>query len=166
MGTTGGDREKLMNDVRESGNYAVIAPQMGKQVFPRIPSSKHSLRSVGNSCEKGVLSSQTDIAGLHVVIKRVTRKAGKRGRCRQTKGTPAPHTPYSSAASLAQDGHSGASESRTLQRVGRGSPIGEGSSKSIAISVHERRVCTGPRGKASSDARRGRKGGGEKNLSH
>lgn len=34
MGTTGGDREKLMNDVRESGNYAVIAPQMGKQVLP------------------------------------------------------------------------------------------------------------------------------------
>ncbi|CAM6083072.1 unnamed protein product [Calypogeia fissa] len=32
MGTTGGDRVKLMNDVLNSGNYAVIAPQMGKQV--------------------------------------------------------------------------------------------------------------------------------------
>lgn len=33
MGTTGGDREKLLRDVTESGNYAVIAPQMGKQVI-------------------------------------------------------------------------------------------------------------------------------------
>lgn len=32
MGTTGGDREKLMADTRASGTYAVIAPQMGKQV--------------------------------------------------------------------------------------------------------------------------------------
>jgi hypothetical protein len=31
MGTTGGDREKLMADVHEAGIYAVIAPQMGKQ---------------------------------------------------------------------------------------------------------------------------------------
>ena len=33
MGTTGGDREKLMKDVHASGVYAVIAPQMGKQVI-------------------------------------------------------------------------------------------------------------------------------------
>ena len=32
MGTTGGDREKLMKDVHASGVYALIAPQMGKQV--------------------------------------------------------------------------------------------------------------------------------------
>ncbi|GLJ05710.1 hypothetical protein SUGI_0023690 [Cryptomeria japonica] len=32
MGTTGGDREKLLDVVRKSNNYAVIAPQMGKQV--------------------------------------------------------------------------------------------------------------------------------------
>lgn len=32
MGTTGGDREKLMKDVHASGVYAVIAPQMGKQI--------------------------------------------------------------------------------------------------------------------------------------
>ncbi|KAK9809179.1 hypothetical protein WJX72_010905 [[Myrmecia] bisecta] len=32
MGTTGGDREKLMQDVQAAGVYAVIAPQMGKQV--------------------------------------------------------------------------------------------------------------------------------------
>lgn len=32
MGTTGGDRAKLLEDVRKSGNWAVIAPQMGKQV--------------------------------------------------------------------------------------------------------------------------------------
>ena len=32
MGTTGGDREKLMADVAASGTYAVIAPNMGKQV--------------------------------------------------------------------------------------------------------------------------------------
>ena len=32
MGTTGGDRARLLEDVRRSGNWAVIAPQMGKQV--------------------------------------------------------------------------------------------------------------------------------------
>lgn len=32
MGTTGGDREKLLKGVSDSGVYAVIAPQMGKQV--------------------------------------------------------------------------------------------------------------------------------------
>jgi len=32
MGTTGGDRDMLMSTARDSGVYAVIAPQMGKQV--------------------------------------------------------------------------------------------------------------------------------------
>lgn len=32
MGTTGGDREKLLADVAASGSYAVIAPNMGKQI--------------------------------------------------------------------------------------------------------------------------------------
>ena len=32
MGTTGGDRAALMDSVTRAGNYAVIAPQMGKQV--------------------------------------------------------------------------------------------------------------------------------------
>ena len=32
MGTTGGDRDRLLRDVANSGVYAVIAPQMGKQV--------------------------------------------------------------------------------------------------------------------------------------
>lgn len=32
MGTTGGDREKLFDLVQKSNNYAVISPQMGKQV--------------------------------------------------------------------------------------------------------------------------------------
>ena len=32
MGTTGGDRTKLMEDVEKSGVYAVIAPNMGKQI--------------------------------------------------------------------------------------------------------------------------------------
>jgi len=32
MGTTGGDRDKLMNDVDSSGIYAVIAPNMAKQI--------------------------------------------------------------------------------------------------------------------------------------
>ena len=34
MGTTGGDREKLAEDVRRAGVYAVIAPNMGKQARP------------------------------------------------------------------------------------------------------------------------------------
>eukprot|EP00440_Ansanella_granifera_P052738 gb/GFBE01057184.1/.p2 GENE.gb/GFBE01057184.1/~~gb/GFBE01057184.1/.p2 ORF type:complete len:286 (-),score=89.02 gb/GFBE01057184.1/:61-918(-) len=32
MGTTGGDRDKLMKDTTDSGVYAVIAPNMGKQI--------------------------------------------------------------------------------------------------------------------------------------
>eukprot|EP00899_Mesostigma_viride_P024536 jgi/Mesvir1/5267/Mv15380-RA.1 len=32
MGTTGGDREKLMATVKNAGTYAVIAPNMGKQI--------------------------------------------------------------------------------------------------------------------------------------
>jgi len=32
MGTTGGDRERLFDLVQKSNNYAVISPQMGKQV--------------------------------------------------------------------------------------------------------------------------------------
>ena len=32
MGTTGGDRDALLADTRSAGAYAVIAPQMGKQV--------------------------------------------------------------------------------------------------------------------------------------
>lgn len=32
MGTTGGDREALLRDVEAAGTYAVIAPNMGKQI--------------------------------------------------------------------------------------------------------------------------------------
>lgn len=32
MGTTGGDRQLLIEDTKRLGTYAVIAPQMGKQV--------------------------------------------------------------------------------------------------------------------------------------
>lgn len=32
MGTTGGDREKLINDVTKAKLHAVIAPNMGKQI--------------------------------------------------------------------------------------------------------------------------------------
>ena len=32
MGTTGGDREQLMNDMEEGKGFAVIAPNMGKQI--------------------------------------------------------------------------------------------------------------------------------------
>jgi len=32
MGTTGGDREQVIRDVEESGVYAVVAPNMGKQI--------------------------------------------------------------------------------------------------------------------------------------
>lgn len=32
MGTTGGDRAALMEDVKAAGVYAVIAPNMGKQI--------------------------------------------------------------------------------------------------------------------------------------
>ena len=38
MGTTGGDREKLLADVQAAGIRAVIAPQMGKQARPAVQS--------------------------------------------------------------------------------------------------------------------------------
>jgi len=44
VGTTGGDREKLMQDAKTGNSYAVIAPQMGKQVTisHRLPSKNYS----------------------------------------------------------------------------------------------------------------------------
>ena len=36
VGTTGGDREKLLRDAQAAGSYAVIAPQMGKQACGRL----------------------------------------------------------------------------------------------------------------------------------
>lgn len=33
MGTTGGDRERLFKTVEDAKVYAVISPQMGKQVL-------------------------------------------------------------------------------------------------------------------------------------
>lgn len=33
MGTTGGDRQLLYKSVQDSNNYALISPQMGKQVL-------------------------------------------------------------------------------------------------------------------------------------
>lgn len=39
MGTTGGDRERLYKTVKDSNNYAVISPQMGKQVSNHLISS-------------------------------------------------------------------------------------------------------------------------------
>ena len=40
VGTTGGDREKLMQDATAGDSYAVIAPQMGKQVW-HVPHCRH-----------------------------------------------------------------------------------------------------------------------------
>ena len=34
MGTTGGDRQQLLEDTKAADVYAIIAPQMGKQVAP------------------------------------------------------------------------------------------------------------------------------------
>jgi len=45
MGTTGGDREKMLAEVKASGNYAVIAPQMGKQVVAFQAAMKLMLNS-------------------------------------------------------------------------------------------------------------------------
>ncbi|RZC76517.1 hypothetical protein C5167_000644 [Papaver somniferum] len=40
MGTTGGDREMLYNTVEDSKGYALISPQMGKQVIESHQASK------------------------------------------------------------------------------------------------------------------------------
>ena len=52
MGTTGGDRVRLLADVERAGVYAVIAPQMGKQVRERgggggVRERKGGVRAVG-----------------------------------------------------------------------------------------------------------------------
>jgi hypothetical protein len=48
MGTTGGDSEQLLADVQAAGTFAVIAPNMGKQVsFSDEPGCQ---ASVGHSC--------------------------------------------------------------------------------------------------------------------
>ena len=46
MGTTGGDREKLLMDVQAAGIRAVIAPQMGKQARPPV----RCLRATRKAC--------------------------------------------------------------------------------------------------------------------
>eukprot|EP00897_Mesotaenium_endlicherianum_P000576 jgi/Mesen1/10519/ME000083S10015 len=46
MGTTGGDRSKLLDDVRAAGLYAVIAPQMGKQIVAFLA----SMEALADSC--------------------------------------------------------------------------------------------------------------------
>lgn len=45
VGTTGGDREKLLADAESASCYAVIAPQMGKQVctHPTVQSVSRAL---------------------------------------------------------------------------------------------------------------------------
>ena len=55
MGTTGGDRHKLLQDTKHAGVYAVIAPQMGKQVSICTP-----LRFVAHSWLDPVLYSTYD----------------------------------------------------------------------------------------------------------
>ena len=55
MGTTGGDREKLLADVRAARHHAVIAPQMGKQVVAfqaamRLMAENFLGRSRGTPC--------------------------------------------------------------------------------------------------------------------
>lgn len=41
MGTTGGDRAKILADVKAADLYAVIAPQMGKQVGDCVVRARH-----------------------------------------------------------------------------------------------------------------------------
>lgn len=51
VGTTGGDREKLLADAQSAGCYAVIAPQMGKQVCPSsLPRSSSREQFATSNC--------------------------------------------------------------------------------------------------------------------
>ena len=59
MGTTGGDREKLMADVAASGSYAVIAPNMGKQIVAFQVGGW--VGGVGGACRAWQASNQTEI---------------------------------------------------------------------------------------------------------
>jgi hypothetical protein len=50
MGTTGGDREQLLADVQAAGTFAVIAPNMGKQVSAENGAGCQA--GVGHSCRR------------------------------------------------------------------------------------------------------------------
>ncbi|KAL6778881.1 hypothetical protein ACKKBF_B04220 [Auxenochlorella protothecoides x Auxenochlorella symbiontica] len=77
MGTTGGDRDKIMREATESGVYAVIAPNMGKQIvalqtmlelmaaqFPGCLSG-YTLRVVESHQATKADASGTAIANIH-----------------------------------------------------------------------------------------------------
>jgi hypothetical protein len=53
MGTTGGDRQKIVADVQAADLYAVIAPQMGKQVGRGWPLASRG-QGVGSAASMGV----------------------------------------------------------------------------------------------------------------
>ena len=75
MGTTGGDREKMLAEVKASGNYAVIAPQMGKQVVAFQAAMKLMAEQFPNAFEGYTLtvteshqSSKKDTSGTAKAI--------------------------------------------------------------------------------------------------
>jgi hypothetical protein len=67
--TTGGDRAKLAADVKAADLYAVIAPQMGKQVRPvqqswAAGSSRHDEGAGGSSPQKASIDTSLDRCGM------------------------------------------------------------------------------------------------------
>jgi hypothetical protein len=46
MGTTGGDKQLLYKSVQDSKNYALVSPQMGKQVYCKESYSLMKLKNI------------------------------------------------------------------------------------------------------------------------
>ena len=68
MGTTGGDREQMMADTQAAGVYAVIAPQMGKQVWLLVFCQVNKSHNTGWTIAGAPVSSSSDAHCYHIKV--------------------------------------------------------------------------------------------------
>eukprot|EP01024_Parvocaulis_polyphysoides_P056785 TRINITY_DN6013_c0_g2_i2.p1 TRINITY_DN6013_c0_g2~~TRINITY_DN6013_c0_g2_i2.p1 ORF type:complete len:288 (-),score=54.92 TRINITY_DN6013_c0_g2_i2:94-957(-) len=73
MGTTGGDRTRLTKEVQEAGIYAVIAPQMGKQVV----AFQAMMETMGDNFPGAFSGYKLDVVESHQATKADTSGTAK-----------------------------------------------------------------------------------------
>ncbi|EFJ32667.1 hypothetical protein SELMODRAFT_168311 [Selaginella moellendorffii] len=83
MGTTGGDREKLLDVARKSGTYSIIAPQMGKQVVAFVAAMEIMAKQFPGAFSGYTLqvteshqSTKADVSGTALAVISSLRKLG------------------------------------------------------------------------------------------
>ncbi|XP_024538820.1 probable 4-hydroxy-tetrahydrodipicolinate reductase 1, chloroplastic isoform X1 [Selaginella moellendorffii] len=83
MGTTGGDREKLLDVARKSGIYSIIAPQMGKQVVAFVAAMEIMAKQFPGAFSGYTLqvteshqSTKADVSGTALAVISSLRKLG------------------------------------------------------------------------------------------